>query len=80
MGKTGRILQLSDAACGRSASGLFARLPLKRFRRAEDGATAIEYGLIAALMAVTVIACISALAPNVGGLLSGVANAFPTIS
>ena len=29
-----------------------------RFRRAENGATAIEYGLIAALMAVTILSAL----------------------
>jgi hypothetical protein len=32
------------------------------------------------MMAITVIACITVLLPGVGGLLSGVAAAFPTIS
>lgn len=30
----------------------------------EDGATSIEYGLIAAVMAVVVIACLAALGPS----------------
>lgn len=34
---------------------------LSRFRKDESGATAIEYGLIAALIAVVVIAAVSAL-------------------
>lgn len=32
--------------------------------RDQGGATSIEYGLIAALMAVVVIACLAALGPN----------------
>jgi hypothetical protein len=32
------------------------------------------------MMAVTVIVCITTLLPGVGGLLAGVAAAFPTIS
>jgi Flp pilus assembly pilin Flp len=80
MGKTDRAVQLPDAACGRSARGIFARLSLSAVRRSEGGATAIEYALIAALMAVTVIASIAALAPGVGDLLGGVAGAFPDIT
>ena len=34
---------------------------LNRFAKDESGATAIEYGLIAALMAVAIIAAVSAL-------------------
>jgi pilus assembly protein Flp/PilA len=41
---------------------------LKRFLRDEDGVTAIEYGLIAALIAVAIIAGVEA----VGGGVSGV--------
>ena len=34
---------------------------IKRFAKDEDGATAIEYGLIAALIAVAIIASVTAL-------------------
>ena len=37
---------------------------LNRFVKDESGATAIEYGLIAGLMAVAVIAAIGALSPK----------------
>ena len=79
MGETRRALELSDAAGGRTARGVSARFSLGRFRRSEDGATAIEYGLIAAMMAVAVILAIGLLTPGVGGLLAGAANAFPDI-
>ena len=36
---------------------LLARI--RRFRKSEDGATAIEYGLIAALIAVVIIAAVT---------------------
>lgn len=39
---------------------------IKRFKKDEEGATAIEYGLIAALIAVAIIAAVRA----VGGTLS----------
>ena len=43
---------------------------IQLFKNDEDGATAIEYGLIAALIAVAIIAAVSA----VGGSLSGTFN------
>ena len=39
-----------------------------RFLKSEDGATAIEYGLIASLIAVAIVAVLTTL----GGALSGV--------
>jgi pilus assembly protein Flp/PilA len=45
----------------------------KRFRKNEDGATAIEYGLIAALISVIIIAVM-------GTFDGGLRNAFTTIS
>jgi pilus assembly protein Flp/PilA len=43
---------------------------LKKFVRDESGATAIEYGLIASLIAVTIIVAVSA----VGNKLTGTFN------
>ena len=40
---------------------------IKNFKADESGATAIEYGLIAALIAVAIIAAVN----SVGGTLSG---------
>ena len=40
---------------------------IKKIFKNEDGATAIEYGLIAALIAVAVIAGMSSLGTNLGG-------------
>lgn len=36
----------------------------RSFERDESGATSIEYGLIAALMAVAIIACLTAFGPQ----------------
>jgi pilus assembly protein Flp/PilA len=47
---------------------------LKRFLKNEDGATAIEYGLIAALIGVAIIAAVGA----VGGSLQEVFNQVAT--
>lgn len=45
---------------------------LKKFAADESGATAIEYGLIAALMAVVVIAAIGILGPQIEGTFQSI--------
>jgi pilus assembly protein Flp/PilA len=47
---------------------------ISRFVRDESGATAIEYGLIAALVAVVLIAALQALGTNLSTTFSGVAT------
>jgi pilus assembly protein Flp/PilA len=47
---------------------------IARFTKDESGATAIEYGLIAALIAVAIIAGARALGTNVGTTFTNVAN------
>lgn len=57
--------RLSNARGGRSASLL-----------ADDrGATAIEYGLIAALIAVVIIGVLSSTGTNLGAIFTSVSNA-----
>ncbi len=46
-----------------------------RFLKDEDGATAIEYGLIAALIAVVIIGAVGALGTNTAAQFNNVANA-----
>jgi pilus assembly protein Flp/PilA len=46
----------------------------KRFLRDESGATAIEYGLIAALIAVVIITAVSAVGTNLSGTFSTIAS------
>ena len=48
---------------------------IARFASDESGATAIEYGLIVALIAVVVITAFTALGKNLNGSVSTVANA-----
>ena len=48
---------------------------LKRFVQEESGATAIEYGLIAALIAVVIIAALTVLGQQVSGGFSTIASA-----
>ncbi|MDO8380725.1 Flp family type IVb pilin [Phenylobacterium sp.] len=50
---------------------------LRNFIADESGATAIEYGLIAALIAVVLIASISVLGQKVGGTFDKVGAAMP---
>ena len=48
---------------------------LKNFVQDESGATAIEYGLIAALIAVVIIAALTTLGRQVSGGFSKIASA-----
>jgi pilus assembly protein Flp/PilA len=48
---------------------------LARFRKDEDGATAIEYGLIAALIAVVIIGALTTLGTNMSSRFQTVASA-----
>jgi pilus assembly protein Flp/PilA len=45
-----------------------------QFLREESGATAIEYGLIAALIAVVVITAVTTVGTNLRGTFNNVAN------
>jgi pilus assembly protein Flp/PilA len=46
----------------------------KRFFRDESGATAIEYGLIVALIAVVIIGAVTTLGKNLGTAFSKIAS------
>ncbi len=46
---------------------------LKRFVKDESGATAIEYGLIAALIAVAIIGALTSLGTNITGRFDTIA-------
>lgn len=50
----------------------------KRFRKNEDGATAIEYGLIAALIAVVIIGVVATLGDNIKDSFEKVGDAIET--
>lgn len=51
---------------------------LKKFFQNEDGATAIEYGLIAALIAVVIIGAVSSLGSNIDTTFQAVSDAMVT--
>jgi len=50
----------------------------KRFLKDESGATAIEYGLIAGLIAVVIIAGVSLLGENLNSMFDAIGNQIPT--
>lgn len=47
---------------------------IKRFWNEEDGVTAIEYGLLAALVGVAIITGAALLGTNLGGVFTAIAN------
>ena len=49
---------------------------LRRFHAAREGATAIEYAIIAAGIAAAIVAAVTALGGSVLGMFTAVANAF----
>ncbi|MDP1653409.1 MAG: Flp family type IVb pilin [Rhodocyclaceae bacterium] len=48
---------------------------LKRFHQDEEGVTAIEYGLIAALIAVVIIIAVTAVGANLNAIFTRIAGA-----
>jgi pilus assembly protein Flp/PilA len=53
-----------------------AALAVTRFWKEEDGVTAIEYGLIAALIAVVIIAAVTAVGQNLQVIFNTISSAF----
>ena len=51
-----------------------------RFLKDESGATAIEYGLIAALIAVVLITAMNTLSTKISGTFTKIGNAMPQAS
>jgi pilus assembly protein Flp/PilA len=51
-----------------------------RFAQDESGATAIEYGLIAALVAVAIIMAATTLGTNLGALFNGIAGKLTAVT
>ena len=53
---------------------------IKRFFKEEDGVTAIEYGLIAALIALAIIVAVSAVGTNLNTVFNKVASSLGAAS
>lgn len=62
-----------DVTRGRTNKELIMNL-FKKFAADESGATAIEYGLIAALMAVVVIAAVGLVGPELKAAFEGIGD------
>jgi pilus assembly protein Flp/PilA len=61
-----------EGVSGHRRTRMFATL--KNLLKSEDGATAIEYGLIAALIAVAAISAMSMVGSSLIGIFTNVAN------
>lgn len=57
---------------------LLQKLAVLRVVKSESGVTAIEYGLIAALVAVAIITAVTLVGTNLGLVFTGVANKLTT--
>ena len=57
---------------------MFFQNILRRLKRTEDGVTAIEYGLIAALVAVVIIVAVTMVGTELTRTFDTVAEAFPS--
>ena len=57
---------------------MFCPKTLRRFLRTEDGVTAIEYGIIAALVAVVIITAVSLVGTELTRTFNTVAGSFPS--
>lgn len=53
------------------------RQAIEQFVRDEEGATAIEYGLIAGLIAIVIILAVTGVGEKVKGVFSAIAAALP---
>lgn len=66
---------LFSGASGRVSRSRHMKALINRFKNDEDGATAIEYGLIAALIAVAIIAALNAVSSSLSTTFDGVSTA-----
>ena len=65
MGEARQTRGVPDAAGGRPVGGLAARSALNRFWRCERGATAVELGVLVALICVAIISAVTALTSGI---------------
>ena len=52
---------------------------ISKFIRDEEGATAVEYGLMVGLIAVAIIVAVTALGTNLSTLFQAIADKLPTV-
>jgi pilus assembly protein Flp/PilA len=71
------ISAIARNSCGTCSPtrGDFAMRTLDRFFRNEDGATAIEYGLIASLIAIVIVTAVTTVGTNLSTVFNNVATA-----
>ena len=69
------ILRCATATRGKQCRRPYVRTLLIRFRRDESGATAIEYGLIAAGIAAAIILVVNTLGTNLNTTFSSISTA-----
>lgn len=50
---------------------------LSRFASDQSGATAVEYGLVAALISIALVGAVSSLAPKIAAIFEKAGNAIP---
>jgi len=62
------------SSCSGTAQEIEVQKLIEQFLGDESGATAIEYGLIAALIAVVIIGAVSAVGTNLAGTFNNIAN------
>ena len=79
MGKALKDERLSDAAGGRAVGGLAARSYLTRFLSDERGATAIEYGLICALVFLVIVTSVTAFGNKTSNVMIRVSNTLSNV-
>jgi len=71
-----KALENSDLlACPRFQTGFIMHTLFKAFWKNQSGATAIEYGLIAALIAVVIITAVTAVGTQLSATFTNVATA-----
>lgn len=75
MGQAQQDERLPDAPGGRPAGGVATRSCLRRFLRDECGATAIEYGLICAMVFLVIITSVTTFGNKTTNIMSRVSTA-----
>jgi pilus assembly protein Flp/PilA len=62
------------------AQVISCRIRASRSHRSDEGATAVEYGLMVALIAVVIIGAVMALGDNISAMFDGVSDEVSTVT